>query len=260
LPGIIAALDSPENSPAAISALARYPSRKAADALASAYPKLDSALQPKLILALCASPTHAARLLEALAKGTIPRNAVTAYHARQIQGMKDSSLVKRLEKVWGRLGSTDREKRDRIRGWQNQLLPDVLAQADLANGKAKFQQLCATCHQLGGEGSKIGPDLTGANRSDLYYLLENVIAPSATLPRDYRLTTLTRKDGSVIAGNVAGKNEYSVTIQTLTEKTIVPNDEIAELETSEVSLMPEGLLEALTADEVRDLIAYLQDA
>ena len=44
--------------------------------------------------------------------------------------------------------------------------PDVLAKADLANGKAKYQQLCLACHQLHGEGGTVGPELTGANRAE----------------------------------------------------------------------------------------------
>ena len=137
-------------------------------------------------------------------------------------------------------------------------MPDVLAKADVANGHLKFQQLCMACHTLHGEGGAVGPDLTGANRSEVYYLLENIIDPSATLPQDFQLTVITRKDGSIVSGNVKGENEYAVTLRTLTDEQIINVEEIAKRETLTQSLMPEGLLTTMDADGVRDLIAYLQ--
>ena len=68
-------------------------------------------------------------------------------------------------------------KRARIDRLKGRLDSQSLASADLSNGRGLFVKACATCHTLFGQGGKIGPDLTGAQRSNLEYLLENVVDP-----------------------------------------------------------------------------------
>ncbi|NNE90584.1 MAG: c-type cytochrome, partial [Verrucomicrobiales bacterium] len=255
---ILKLIDDPKRGPDAIAILAKSANPKIAETLIAKYGSLAPESKTQAIHTLSGHKKHAAVLLNAIEAGTIPRHAVTAYHARQIQTFKDDDLKKQLAKVWGRTGSTSREKKAEIKKWQDQLLPDVLAKADLKNGHAKYQQLCLACHNLNGEVGTIGPDLTGANRGDLYYLLENIIDPSATLPADFRLTVITKKDGSVVSGNVKSENEYSVTLLTLTDEQVIQLDDIQKRQVQQQSLMPEGLLATLSEEDVRDLIAYLQ--
>ena len=246
----------------AISALAAFRKPEIAQQLIERYPEMKATDQPAVINALSETPALATILVEALESGTLPRHAVTAYHARQIQGFRGDAhadLKKRLTAAWGSTKSSSSEKQTLIKHYQSQLLPDVLAEADLDNGKTKYQQLCSACHQLHGEGGDVGPELTGANRGDLYYLLENIIDPSATLPQDYQLTVITLKNGDRVSGNITSRNEYALTVRGLAaESTIVNLEDIAEQKTLPQSLMPEGLLTTLSDSDVRDLIAYLQ--
>jgi putative heme-binding domain-containing protein len=110
---------------------------------------------------------------------------------------------------------------------------------------------------LFGEGGKIGPDITGAQRTNLDYLLENLVDPSAAVAKDYQMETIATTGGRTITGLVVEESRTAITIQTVNEKLVVPADEIEERATSQVSLMPDGLLEKLTAEQVRDLIGYL---
>ena len=57
--------------------------------------------------------------------------------------------------------------------------------ADLSLGRALFAKTCAKCHTLFGVGGKVGPDITGSNRANLDYLLENILDPSAVIPKEY---------------------------------------------------------------------------
>jgi putative membrane-bound dehydrogenase-like protein len=261
---IVALLDEAPRAaihPQAIAALGAFQDPKIAGKLVARFSELKPEARSAAINTLIANPPFAGKLLDALESKAIPRHAVTAYHARQIQGFKGAEadlLKKRLTTVWGSTKSSSAEKQNLIRQYQDQLLPDVLAKADLKNGLLKYQQLCIACHTLNGGGGQVGPDLTGANRGEVFYLLENIIDPSATLPQDFQLTVITRKDGSVVSGNVKGENEYAVTLRTLTDEQLINVGDIAKRETLPQSIMPEGLLTTLSPDDVRDLIAYLQ--
>ena len=120
-----------------------------------------------------------------------------------------------------------------------------------------FQRTCFACHTLFGEGGAAGPDLTGAQRNNLDYLLENIVDPSASVAKEFQLTIVETKDGRTLTGFVAGESETSVTLQSLNEKIAIPAGEIKSRKASPVSMMPEGLLLTLKESEIRDLVAYL---
>lgn len=251
-------LDHPELSTLAVAALGRVKGRWVGQALCEAYADLSPEARAMAVNALSGNRRFARDLLRAVEAGQIPAHAVTAYHARQIQTFRDGELSAWLERAWGKAGGTSREKRDLVRFWENQLLPDVVARADLANGRNRFRQLCQSCHQFKGEGGNLGPELDGANRGDLYYLLENIIDPGATLPADFRMTVIRQKDGGVVSGMVKRETEYTVTLGNPGGEVTIDLESVAKRELLPQSIMPEGLLETLEPDDVRDLIGYLQ--
>jgi len=106
----------------------------------------------------------------------------------------------------------------------------------------------------------VGPDLTGAQRNSLDYLLENLIDPNAQISRDYQMEIIQTDSGRVITGLVKSDTAAAVTVLTGTESVVIPVDEIELRKKSPVSMMPEGQLETLTYEQVRDLIGYLGSA
>src|SRR5262249_1642212 len=112
-------------------------------------------------------------------------------------------------------------------------------------------------HRLYGRGGEIGPDLTGAGRDNLDYLLENIVDPSATVSADFRMVVAAMRDGRVLNGLVRAQSPRTVTLQTQTEAIVLDRSEIEALKPSPSSLMPDSLLDPLSAAEIRDLIAYL---
>jgi putative heme-binding domain-containing protein len=201
--------------------------------------------------------SYARVLLDRLAKEEIPREAITPFHARQIQSLGDESLAKQLGQVWGEVRDTPEALKTEIADWKKLLTPEVIAQADPAKGKTTFAALCGACHKLYGEGGAIGPELTGSDRHNLDYLLGNIVNPNEVVPADYLLTVFTLKDGRVISGVVPEQNEKTVTVQTPVERLTIPADTITKRESMPVSLMPEGLLKTMDEATVKDLIAYL---
>ncbi|RLS44425.1 MAG: hypothetical protein DWH84_04575 [Planctomycetota bacterium] len=172
-------------------------------------------------------------------------------------GFKDEALAKRITSVWGEIRATAKDKLELIAKQKTVLTASRLKTADLSNGRRLFTKTCAACHVLFGEGGKIGPDITGSNRANLDYVLENVLDPSAIVGKDYRMTILALNDGRVVQGLVQKETDSAVTLRTINDTVVVAKSDIEERKLSELSLMPEGQLNQLTPDEQRDLIAYL---
>jgi putative heme-binding domain-containing protein len=89
------------------------------------------------------------------------------------------------------------------------------------------------------------------------YILENLLDPSAVVGRDYQMTVVALNDGRIVQGLLKQETDSALTIQTINDKVVVPLAEIEERSLANISMMPERQLDALSSDEVRDLIAYL---
>lgn len=200
---------------------------------------------------------YAGELLTAVEEGRIPRTAISPFQARQIDSLGSEPLRKKMREVWGEIRDTPEEKKVELAKWRKILTPEAISEADPAHGKVLFQGVCAACHTLYGEGGKIGPDLTGSDRHNIEYVLENVLNPNAVVPADYQMTIFTLKDGRVISGVIPEQNEKTVTVQTPGDRQSIARSEIVKQEKMPVSLMPEGLLQAMGEEEVKHLVAYL---
>jgi putative heme-binding domain-containing protein len=225
--------------------------------IVDAYGKFFLGDKPQAISVLVTRPAWARALLDAVAAGKVPRTDVTAFHARQIHNLGDPELNTRLTEVWGDLRESPEGIKQLIAKLRTVLTPDALAKADPHAGRQVFASVCAACHTLYGEGGKIGPDLTGANRDNLDYLLENIADPSAVVAPDFRLSIITLKNGGVLSGMITTKTERTLTLRTMTDFQTVERAEIANVAESPLSMMPEGLLAAFTPEQTLNLFSYL---
>jgi putative membrane-bound dehydrogenase-like protein len=206
---------------------------------------------------LAGRPDWARPLLEAVRDDVVPRGDVGAYAIRQIRQHGVPELDALVAEVWGAARDTPAEKAERIVELQTVLTPDVLAGADLPRGRGLFAKTCMQCHALFGTGGEVGPDLTGSNRADLDYLLHNMVDPSAEVGRDYQATVAWLTDGRIVTGILREETDSALVLRTENETVVVARSELDEARPSEVSMMPDGLLDGLSGDEVRDLVAYL---
>ncbi len=241
----------------AVRGLALFDDAALGEKLAKSYRSFHPSESAAAMETLVSRTAFAKALLAEVAAGRIPRAAVTPFHARQIRSLGDAALTQQLAQAWGELRESAADKQQLIARLKSQLAPAALAKADARKGRAVFNQACAACHTLYGQGGALGPDLTGAGRDNLDYLLDNIADPSAVVNADFRMTVAKMKDGRVLNGFVAARTERTLTLKTMTETATLERAEIASLEESALSIMPEGLLEALDAAQVRDLIAYL---
>jgi putative heme-binding domain-containing protein len=241
----------------AVRGLAAYDDPAIPELILSRFQYLDPQGKLNAVDTLTSRPSYAKALLAAVAAGAVPKNFISASHARQISGFQDEELSAALKTEWGTLRATDQERRSKIEQLTTSLTLERLSHADASKGRALFNQACSVCHKLYGEGKQIGPDLTGSNRSNVTYLLENIVDPSATLSNDFRVSTVLTTDGRMLTGVVLHKDNRTMTLTNQTEEFVISLDEVDEIEQTEMSLMPDGLLTPYSEEQIADLISYL---
>ncbi len=243
----------------AVRGLALFDDPAIGEKIAKSYQQFHPSERGAVMDTLVSRPTFARPLLDEMYASRIPRTDMTPFHARQVRSLNDPALTQQLAKVWGELRDSPAEKKKSIAEMKTKLSSTALASADKSQGRAVFNIACAVCHTLYGQGGRVGPDLTGSGRDNLDYLLDNIIDPSAVVNADFGMSVVGLKDGRTLNGMVSEKTERTITLKTMTETVTLNRDELASVQESSLSLMPEGLLEALNETQVRDLIAYLMN-
>jgi putative heme-binding domain-containing protein len=240
----------------ALRGLASYDAADTADLVLGAYAGLSTEEKRDALATLAARPAWSKALVAALEAEKVPRADFSAPLVRQLRGYKDVTTDAALDKHFGKLSGTT-DKQPEIAAVKKWLTADFVKSGNPGKGREVFSRTCATCHKLFDAGNEIGPELTGANRTDIDYLLQNVVDPNALIGADYQLQMFEMKDGRVLAGMVRGENANTLTIRTLTEQTVVAKGDIKTRTISPMSMMPEGQLQAMSKEDVRDLFRYL---
>lgn len=143
-------------------------------------------------------------------------------------------------------------------------LEEDLVDRDFDNGKKIFTLAqCFKCHRMEGQGGYVGPDLAGIGRRySRQDLLESLVDPNRVISDQYQSTRFLMTDGKSIVGRVVNLsgNDFLVQTDMLNPSILTPVnvDQIEERTPSKVSMMPEGLLNTLSKDEVLDLMAYIR--
>lgn len=243
--------------PQALRGLAAAENPQTPAAVLEVYGDLNTTEKRDALSTLASRATYAGALLDAVERGKVPRADLTAEVIRQLRNLKVAELNTKIEKVWGALRETAADKAKEIERYKKLYWAGGSQPGDAVRGRVVYARVCQQCHTLYDAGGKVGPDLTGSNRGDLDYILENMVDPNAVIPNDYRSSTVETKDDRVLTGIVKSENANALTIVTANEAVTLPRNEIASVRLSDISMMPEGLLAPLADQEVRDLIYYL---
>ena len=247
----------------AIKALRLSPGNETAAALVANLSKFPLKLRNDAINLLASRADMALVLLKSVDGKKVPASLVSLVLLDQFGRFKDEEIDALIAGNWSRSGTAVdlAQLSDSIKKWEEKLNAGVLSKANASRGRKVFGETCGTCHQLFGEGIALGPDLTGSNRASLSYVLENVLAPSSVVGKDYLLNILTLKDGSSVSGMIRHQSDLEIeiampggTVSKVKQADIRNREELAQ------SLMPPGLFEALPLEKVADLVKYLAGA
>ena len=243
---------------AALRILARFDDPRIISNLMALHQSSPSALLQSQIRDVLLGRQKSARLwLSAVDRGELAATVTPLEQIRRVALFEDADLDALVAKHWGRLESATREEKlAEVRRLNNDLRA---APGNVSAGQLVFKKHCATCHQLFGEGTKLGPELTSANRRDRDFLLISLVDPNSVIRKEYVSVIVVTKDGRILTGLPIARNEAGVTlVNAKNEPVVIPTAEIDELHESPMSMMPIDLYRQLPPQDLRDLFAYLQ--
>lgn len=249
---------------ATLNALQHFPDRTVAKQILQLYPDFDPALRQRARNALVNRPSWAEMLVGAVESNRIPSSEISIEQARQMASLRNPELSRRVEKIWGKLETrSPAAKQNTINELKLVLKPSGVAGRDAKGnpdeGRKIFQQACAICHKLFDEGNAIGPDLTGADRKNMEFMLANIVNPNGSIRPEFVSQQIELKDDQIFQGLMVESTPGTVTLVDGTnQRHIIRREQIREMKESQTSLMPEGLLEAMQPQQIMDLFSYLQ--
>ena len=190
-------------------------------------------------------------LADAIIDGRVETLDIPAVTRIRLANHPDNEVRTRIE---GRLqlGAGDRDK------VVEEHLGVVQIAAEPARGKIAFDRECSNCHLRRSSRGRIGPDLSGVNNLSKETLLTSILDPSHSIEDRYRNHLLETTDGRFYDGILVAETEATLTLRGEVEDVTLLKSAVAGMRESAVSLMPDGLEDALSDQELADVIAYLR--
>jgi len=190
-------------------------------------------------------------VLDALDSSALPLHAVSLTQRRRFTG--NPKVKVRADKLFASAENSDRMKV--YREFKKVLdLP-----ADPSAGQAVFQRACASCHKLGDSGHAVGPDLSGLRNQPSDALLLHIIVPNREVYPSFAFYQAETKDGGTHAGILEGESSDSVTlVLPLGLRKTIPRSNLKSIRAMPLSLMPDGLEQTMTRQELANLLAFMR--
>ncbi|MCA1962862.1 MAG: c-type cytochrome [Prosthecobacter sp.] len=217
----------------------------------------DKALREDALRVMAGRKEWAQILMSFVNEWRVPAKHFTIDIVRQLSLHKDAEIDAAIERHWKGLlatGPTAEKKKEAER------IKAVLKTGlgDPERGKIQFTARCAICHKLFEEGGQIGPDLTGYDRANVDFWLDNLFTPSLEIREGFGAYIVKTKGGQILTGLMDAQDAQGIVIKDMAgNKTAIKQADIEKLEASPISLMPEGLTAGMSEADLKDFFAYL---
>ncbi len=249
---VLASNPPPDVQAAAVLTLSSFENPGVAETLLARWKTYAPDTRPKAIGALMARKDRIPALLEALESEAVPVNALEIGARNRLLELSDAAMVARARKV---LHGSSSDRAQAIAAFQDSLKLN----GRVEHGKQIFEETCAKCHLPRKQGARIGPDLSGINVKTKQELLAAILDPSASIESRFVNYLVTAKDGRMYDGVIGSETPGAITLRGGAEDNVtILRSNIAEIRASNLSLMPEGLEQKMSKQDLADLIAYLQ--
>lgn len=237
---------------AALETLARFDDKGVPALVLAAWPGLSPQLRATAAETLFARPAWVGTFLDAVEAGKVKPGDVDPARIQLLQASGDKSLRERAAKLFA--GTALSKRADVVASYQKALT----LKGDAAKGKAIFKTVCSACHRLEGVGEEVGADLAAIRDRGTESMLLNILDPNREVLPKYLSYYLETDKGRTITGMITAETANGLTIRRAdgTSETVLRVN-IAELRSTGLSFMPEGLEKQVDVPGMADLLAYL---
>lgn len=226
--------------------------------LVERWPQMPRRVQVAVVEPLTQQASSMRILVDAIGSGKISKDLLNTNQLLKWTGGKDAELSAAIERVWGKVRMSDDADRKAVVAKTLAMLRSGKTGNPVA-GQQIFTRVCSQCHRLHGEGIEVGPDISVNGRGSFEQLVSNVMDPSLVIGTAFLAKTVLTTDGRVLAGLVAAEDPQRLTLKVQGGKLVELDreEEIEQIKDSTKSLMPDGLEQQMSEQELVDLFAYL---
>jgi putative membrane-bound dehydrogenase-like protein len=252
LASLLEAKQPQEIQRAAIATIGSFTQPETASLLLSNWRTATPAIRAEIILAMLSVRSRFLPLLQAIQNGLIPANQVPFARRSLLLRGADSQVQALALKLFNDAALAPRK--EVVAKYQAALS----IKGDAARGQKVFESVCATCHRAGNLGKDVGPNLATIRQWNPEQLLSNILDPNREVAPNFISYTIETKDGRAFDGIIADETAASLTLKRAegVTETVLRRD-IVQLTGSGLSLMPEGLENTVTVEQMADLITFL---
>jgi uncharacterized protein len=245
-------LSPPDLTSELIDALSKSRDPQTGAALVQHLPKLTPAARRYEIASLVRRTEWSSALLDSIEAGKLPPSELATEQWAELKNNPDSKIAKRAQSLAGSRGAVTADRAAVVQ----KLLPAAGKPGDPHRGKEVFDANCAVCHAFNGTGGKVGPNLTGVGSREPKEILIDILDPNRSVEANYRSWTVSTGD-ETFAGRLESETQTTVEILDSTgQKHVIERKEIKQMNTSGMSIMPNGF-ESLPESDLSALLAYL---
>ena len=242
---------------AALTAVSAFDDPTIAERVLGHFVQFPEDVRPAFFDMMLSRTGSARELVDAIASGAIAPADVPSDVAQQLRTCSDADIASLAAQHLGegaKLKAADaRQKIEHLRGLLGEGTGNPYA------GEAAFIERCAACHKLFYKGGNVGPDLTPYQRDNLDTLLLSVISPSIEIREGFEYTALVTADGRILTGFVVDQDNQIITLRVKAGEDIrIERKDVEEMSPVGRSLMPDGLLDGMSDQQLRDFFAYLR--
>jgi putative membrane-bound dehydrogenase-like protein len=246
---------SPELAQGLLDAVGRSEAPAAGASLVERLPALTPRARSAALRVLLGRADWSEALLGALEKGGVQIAELSLDQKQGLAAHPNKAVAERARKLLARGGGLPDPDREKI---VQALLPLTRKTGSAAAGKLVFQNHCAKCHTHGGEGGKVGPDLTGMAVHPKDHLLIDILDPSRSVEGNFRQYVAVTKAGQVVMGLLAAETKTAVELLDAEgKKHVLLRDDLDDFQASPKSLMPEGFEKQIPPDDLVNLLEFL---
>jgi putative heme-binding domain-containing protein len=238
---------------AALEAAARNASRESWQELLGRFSQEPPTIRRALLSGALSRADGADILLDAIEASRIKPAEIDRLTADRLRNHGDSEVRRRAGSVFAAAVPADRQL------VLDEYRPALKLEADALRGREVFARNCASCHRIGDLGTDVAPDISDSRTKSPEQLLTDIVQPNRAIDGNYVGYTAVTTDGRVLEGIVVSESSTAVTLLAPEGKSItLPRDQIEQLRSSGLSLMPEGLEREIPPQSMADVIAFIK--